>query len=1074
MLCRKAACLERVIVTMQGRIKEVDHSVGENRLEQYRFVFGPNPVAVIILQVLSGDGEYPECEVVYMNPAMQQHADCAEKLMMKEKGTRAHLEQADFLNRIYRGENTVVCHTFYDEEKQHYIDITGYRQENYIICMANDITPSVLSEKQRVEQKISDHEKMDNVMERLVESQQSLNVAIAHSGIHYWNYDLTNQCIYMNEQTSEELMLDTKQTNFPESWFERGMVYPEDMEVFREGVSRVNDGVHYVKFQARLRNRRTMRYEWKNIKFTTFYKKNGKPSYAIATSEDAVAYKKLEKCMSQVMNQNGLWSWELDMVEHKLERINDFGIGDPFGMHEESILNVPESLFEKHIILEEDWDVCRTMYEDLYRGKEHVKAQCRSWSKKYKDYIWYEYNFSVIEKENGIPIRALGTSRDITAQKKIEQLYREEQKILLVADDTLFASSRVNLSKRRVESMIIQGENIPVEKVIHLLDFRERISWYFDKIQLSEKDNRELSIENLYHLYKSGVQECEKHFFAVRKNSGQSVCVRVNCRMLERPESGDIIAFFYNRDETVTYIHQLTMNAVLQRDYEMTAVLFTNTRQFKVINGGRYIEGSSRMSVDYDTELQCFYDVMRKEDADLLLQQISFENVERMLQAESIYTVDCDFFDGQQLSRKQIRFVYADEEKNIILITRVDINNMLLKEKEKQHQLEDALNLAEQANTAKSEFLATISHEIRTPMNVIIGMTQLAKEEADNHEAVLEYIDEIGLSSRHLLNLVNNVLDMSKIEKGEFSLHPQRYSFEDLRKNVSTMFTPLCGQKHISFVIQEYGEQPDMMVDKMRLNQVIFNLLNNAVKYTDLGGEIQFVILNQCRENNIDIKFIIQDDGIGMSKDFQEQMFEPFTQENNTVVASSQGTGLGLSIAKGIVDKMGGELSVTSVIGKGTTFCVCITIPIAKDYIYKREIRSIEPPEVDYSGKRILVVEDHNVNQMIITKLLKNKGAEVLLAENGRLGVEEFLSNEPGSIDAILMDVRMPEMDGLQATKAIRALRRPDARSVPIIAMTANAYDEDREKSDAAGMNCHLAKPIDTRVLYDTLERYLV
>ncbi len=170
---------------------------------------------------------------------------------------------------------------------------------------------------------------------------------------------------------------------------------------------------------------------------------------------------------------------------------------------------------------------------------------------------------------------------------------------------------------------------------------------------------------------------------------------------------------------------------------------------------------------------------------------------------------------------------------------------------------------------------------------------------------------------------------------------------------------------------------------------------------------------------------------------------------------------------------MGGELSVSSVIGKGTTFCVCITIPIAKDYIYKKELRSIELQEVDFSGKRILVVEDHNVNQMIITKLLRNKGAEVLLAENGKLGVEEFAASEPGSIDAILMDVRMPEMDGLQATRAIRALRRRDAASVPIIAMTANAYDEDREKSGAAGMNCHLAKPIDTRVLYDTLEKYL-
>lgn len=1055
---------------MQERKEHLEENAATERIRQYRNVFENNPVAVVILHGASVDEEFSNCEVVYMNPAMSQYIKRKEEIFLREKGTRMYWEQVEFLNKIFYGKSSAVYHTFYDDEKQRYIEITGYYEDEYIVCMANDITLRVLSEKKRVEQKISASEKIDNVMERLLESQQNLNVAISHSGIHYWNYDLTSHCIYMNEQTCEDFMLDTKLTNYPESWIEKGMVHPEDVETFREGIAKVNAGVYYVKFQARIRNVKMRRYDWKNIKFTTFRDKQGNPSYAIATAENAVAYKKLEECMSQVMHQNGLWSWELNMVERKLERINDFGIGNPFGLHGEDILNVPDSLFEKQIILEEDWNVCRKMFDDLYAGKEQVKAQCRSWSRKYKDYIWYEYNFSIIEKENGVPVRAIGTSRDISAQKKMEQLYREEQKILLVADDTLFASSRVNLSKRRVESMIIRGENIPVENIMDLLDFKERASCYFDNIQLSEKDNFDLSVEQLYHLYKSGVQECEKHFTARKKNSKQPICVRVNCKMLERPESGDIIAFFYNRDETVAYINQLTMNAVLQRDYEMTAVLFVGTRQFKVVNGGRQGSDVLQMTVDYDVELKNYYRRMDKKEADWLIKQTCFEKVEQMLQKKEQYTVECDMCDKGEVRKKQIRFAYADKERNIILITRVDINDVLQSEREKQRQLEDALNLAEKANNAKSEFLATISHEIRTPMNVIIGMTQLAKDESDNHKAVLGYIDEIGLSSRHLLNLVNNVLDMSKIESGEFSLHPQRYSFEELKKNVSTMFMPLCDQKHITYITKGYGEQPDMLVDKMRLNQVIFNLMNNAVKYTESGGEIQFNILNQSGDDEMETKFIIQDNGIGMSKEFQEQMFKPFTQENNTVVASSQGTGLGLSIAKGIVDKMGGELSVTSVIGKGTTFCVCIRTPIAKGR--KTETKDARQPEVDFSGRRILVVEDHNLNQMIIKKLLENRGAEVIVSGNGKLGVEEFAVSEPGSIDAVLMDVRMPVMDGLQAAKAIRALKRKDAGRVPIIAMTANAYDEDREKSEAAGMNCHLAKPIDTRVLYETLERF--
>lgn len=793
-----------------------------------------------------------------------------------------------------------------------------------------------------------------------------------------------------------------------------------------------------------------------------------KKDTSILNNQSKSEAKKLEDYMSQVMRQNGMQFWELDMTGRRMEGMNVFGGKSLAGVSKKDIENVPEALFDQAVILEEDWEKCQEMFKKLYSGEEHTRVQCRTWSNKVQDYVWYEYNFSIIEKKNGVPVRAIVTSRDISYQKRIEQIYEEEQKILLTADDSLISFSRVNITQNRVERLLARGKDIVFENTSDVLDFRKRAKYYFDDILMSDQDNYELSIEGLHELYKSGVQEIEKYYIARRKSEQRYSCIRVNGRILEHPGSGDVIAFFYNRDNTLAYTNRLTTKSILERDYETAGVIYANTGQYRIITEveGHLLEDNLPV-VDYNAELTNFYGCMEKKAADRLMEMACFERVCQELQEKPQYSVEFDMKKNGVTRRKLLRFNYLSSTMHLILATRIDINDMVQRELDKQHQLAEALNEAEKANNAKTEFLTTVSHEVRTPMNVIMGMVQLAKEESDNHDAVMEYIDEIGISGRYLLNLLNNVLDMSKIESGEFYLHPQRYSFDDLKKNAMALFTPMCDRKQIHFEVRDFAEHK-LIVDKMRIHQVVFNLLNNAVKYTDIGGEIQLIYRTKLCGENVRAEIIVKDNGIGMSKEFQQEMYKPFVQENNQVVAAEQGTGLGLSIVKGIIDKMNGELTVKSELGKGTEFCIRITGPRGdeKDSPSKKEASH---GDIDFTGKTILVAEDHEMNQRIIKKLLENRGAEVIIANNGKAAVDYFTAGKENSIDVILMDVRMPVMDGLHAARMIRHLKREDAKTVPIIAMTADAYDEDREKSNAAGMNGHFSKPIDTELLYETL-----
>lgn len=406
------------------------------------------------------------------------------------------------------------------------------------------------------------------------------------------------------------------------------------------------------------------------------------------------------------------------------------------------------------------------------------------------------------------------------------------------------------------------------------------------------------------------------------------------------------------------------------------------------------------------------------------------------------------------------------------------IERAIKKQEQQNQKIQAALNVAREASQSKSEFISRVSHDMRTPLNVILSMAKLVPEERPTYDTMLSYFQTITDEGSFLLRLINDVLDMQKMESGIMTLSPEKVEYKaEILTSVVRQAKLLADEKHVTFTFEEKNlmEGGLAYVDPLRLQQIYMNLLSNAIKYAPENGRVELILENLSYENNVaKDKIIIRDNGLGMSDSFMERMYEPFSQEHGGSTSTTRGTGLGLSIVKKIVDLMGGIITCKSELGKGTEFTLLLDTPLFFDNEKVKEtVPYVMHNDLALVGRRILLCEDHPMNAMIAEKLLKRKGLIVTHAENGQVGLDDFINSKEGYYDAILMDVRMPVMDGLEATKAIRALSRKDAGSIPIIAMTANAYNEDVEQCIAAGMNAHLAKPVDPEKIWQALFTYI-
>ncbi len=688
-------------------------------------------------------------------------------------------------------------------------------------------------------------------------------------------------------------------------------------------------------------------------------------------------------------------------------------------------------------------------------------------------YIWFRVSFIHVRVGGQTYLYVLYTDVD-DIKKREEELqkhYEDEQTFLDSVADRYFFTARANLTQNLIEGMWGTDVAKAASKVRTYSQDVEIMAEYMLNQEQKDKYRCCFSRQALLAAHAAGQESRTDEFCYI----GRDRKLRwLKCRMnfVRRPESGDVIAFITETDITREKIVETIMDQVVASQYDYVMCIRCDDKSTNIIHINQQ-EGDNvdiHDSHDYDESVRLYAEkYVLPEERPAFLAFMDLDRAWSLLSDGLPCAQTFSFVIDGQLCYKKLGFYCIDKESRLLVNVRTDFTDVHLAQVEQEAQLREALRLANEAGQAKDDFLSRMSHDIRTPLNGIIGMTTLAKG-ANSDPAVASYLNKINVSSHFLLGLVNDILDMSKIAAGKMELHPEPYSETDFINYIRSVIQPLGEAKGIHFHIppQELFNC-QILVDKLKYNQIFFNLLSNAVKFTPPGGHVTLDVRNPViSTDRVESDFIIADDGIGMSDEFQKRLFQPFEQEHSAQSSEREGTGLGLAIAKRLIDMMGGTISVQSAPGAGSTFTLHFSFPLANEVPAAPEPAV---PDISLDGLMIMVAEDNDINGEIVVTFLQQKRAEAVLVKNGREAVQRFARSPVGTFDAILMDVRMPVMDGLEATRRIRALPRPDALDVPIIATTANAYDDDVKHCLAAGMNDHVAKPIEAAVLFQSIHR---
>jgi len=584
-----------------------------------------------------------------------------------------------------------------------------------------------------------------------------------------------------------------------------------------------------------------------------------------------------------------------------------------------------------------------------------------------------------------------------------------------------------------------------------------------------EKLAQMLDRERLLRCFKEGERSFNLEYR--RDENGQMpFWVHVSVSTFQSRDSGHVECYICAYDITEKVLEEQILSRLTMLGYDVVGLLYVKTGKCRFFRIKKLRYGMDcEQYEDYQESIECDIDrIIVPDQRDAVRKGLRLEVIREALKTAPIYPFSYSMIrkDGQHL-QKLLQFSYLDERQDTIFLCKSDITKQYESEHLQIERLREAKLEADRANAAKSSFLSSMSHDLRTPINGILGFTGLALHERDP-EKKQDYMEKVLSSSELLLDLVNDTLELSQIESGKFVLAPEPVRICDMADAVLTSLGPSAEIKNLHIVKQPpaFPEQT-VLADKLKFQKVFLNLLSNAIKYTPSGGTIvaSVEMLEPAHEGR-NCRMTVRDNGIGIYPDFLPQIFDAFTQEHRPESKTVLGTGLGLAIVKRIVTCMGGTVDVSSTPGVGSEFCV--ELPLlpaekAEAVLLPQENNAI------LAGHRVLLCEDNSLNAEIARILLEEQGVQIVWEENGKLGAERFRASAPGEFSAILMDIRMPVMDGVEAARFIRAMARPDAASIPIIAMTADAFEQDIQSCREAGMNAHVIKPIDPKKLFAAL-----
>lgn len=694
-------------------------------------------------------------------------------------------------------------------------------------------------------------------------------------------------------------------------------------------------------------------------------------------------------------------------------------------------------------------------------------------------YLWVRNLMNTVVREDGTSYTYCSV-RDITDElTRREELRQQFRHLLSSYYHGLDANDLLAANFNLTQDKVIDAVNDRNKDLLHLLgESADTFVKFISQFIVSEQERRDFlmqtSREQLLEGFAAEKKEVSAVYFVKSPLEACGRYAQFKISMLQDPDTKDIMGVLSIVDATKKAIHEkiisqlfaLSTDRVLSIDllHNSYELVYAEKRHNALLNqSGSYSSFWSESALRH----------VISEDQELWKNLMNPEYMLERLSARGSYsfTYRAQRRPGYPVKVKKLIVAPIDLRLGYVCIARMDVTDTVDEERRSKQAIEHALAAAERANRAKSEFLSNMSHDIRTPMNAIIGMTSIALDNMENVARVQDCLQKIDISGKHLLSLINNVLDMSKIEAGKMLIGRELITLDSFVRGLLTAVELQAEGKRQMLTVQQRQQCKTIYSDNLRLSQVLLNILSNAVKYTPEHGRIVFTITDEDSPKGdafVRLHFSVKDNGIGMTADYVEHLFESFSREDKLRVHETEGSGLGMAITKYIVDAMDGSIDVKSSPDCGTEFVVTLDVERGAEPALAQTGREQKREKLD--NLRVLLVDDNKLNREIAVLLLSGKGVLVDEAENGRECLDKFSASGEGYYDAILMDVRMPVMNGYEATQAIRRLKRRDA-DVPIIAMTADAFAEDTENCLRAGMDAHLPKPIDINKLMEELQR---